>query len=101
MRFARGGRAIEWTPGRSMRCKTSPACAWRSTSCGRYGSKHYNHPLVGDITVLHEATQLAEGDQYLLLYAVEPGSPSEDAMHLLESMVATQAEQEPSNLLLA
>ena len=71
------------------------------TMTHRYGSKHYNHPLVGDITVLHEATQLAEGDQYLLLYAVGPGSPSEDAMHLLESMVATQAEQEPSNLLLA
>ena len=56
---------------------------------------------LGDITVLHEATQLAEGDQYLFLYSVEPGSPSEDAMHLLESMVATQAEQERSNLLLA
>jgi hypothetical protein len=57
-----------------------------------YGSKHFSHPLVGDITVFHEATQLAEGDQHLFLYSVEPGSPSEDAMRLLESLVATQAE---------
>jgi MmyB-like transcription regulator ligand binding domain len=64
---------------------------WSSThdvETHHYGSKHYNHPLVGDITVFHEATQLAEGDQYLFLYSVEPGSPSEDAMRLLESLVA-------------
>jgi MmyB-like transcription regulator ligand binding domain len=59
----------------------------------RYGSKRYSHPLVGDITVSHEATRLAEGDQYLFLYFVEPDSPSEAAMRLLESLVATQAEQ--------
>jgi transcriptional regulator with XRE-family HTH domain len=58
-----------------------------------YGSKHFAHPLVGDITVFHEAAQLAEGDQYLFLYSVEPGSPSDDAMRLLESSVATQEEQ--------
>jgi transcriptional regulator with XRE-family HTH domain len=58
-----------------------------------YGSKHYSHPLVGDITVFHEATQLTEGDQYLFLYSVEPGSPSEDAMRLLEALVARQAQQ--------
>jgi transcriptional regulator with XRE-family HTH domain len=57
-----------------------------------YGSKRYNHPIVGDITVFHEATRLSEGDQYLFLYSVEPGSPSEDAMRLLESWVATEAE---------
>jgi len=45
------------------------------TMMHRYGAKRYNHPLVGDVTVWHEATQLAE--------------------------VATQAEQERSNLLLA
>src|ERR1041385_3832313 len=58
-----------------------------------YGSKHYSHPLVGNITVFHEATQLIEGDHYLFLYSVEPGSPSEDAMRLLEALVARQAEQ--------
>jgi transcriptional regulator with XRE-family HTH domain len=57
-----------------------------------YGSKRYNHPIVGDITVFHEATRLPDGDQYLFLYSVEPGSPSEDAMRLLESWVATEAE---------
>jgi len=57
-----------------------------------YGSKRYNHPIVGDITVFHEATRLSDGDQYLFLYSVEPGSPSEDAMRLLESWVATEAE---------
>jgi hypothetical protein len=54
-------------------------------------SKHFSHPLVGGITVFHEATQLAEGDQYLFLYSVEPGSPSEDAMRRLESWVADGA----------
>jgi transcriptional regulator with XRE-family HTH domain len=53
-----------------------------------FGSKRYNHPVVGDITVFHEATQLSEGDQYLFLYSVEPGSPSEDAMKGLESWVS-------------
>jgi len=57
-----------------------------------YGSKRYNHPIVGDITVSHEASQLSEGDQYLFLYSVEAGSRSEDAMRLLESWVATEAE---------
>jgi transcriptional regulator with XRE-family HTH domain len=54
-----------------------------------YGSKRYNHPIVGDITVFHEATRLSDGDQYLFLYSVEPGSPSEDAMRLLESWALT------------
>jgi MmyB-like transcription regulator ligand binding domain len=60
-----------------------------------YGSKHFSHPLVGDITVFHEATQLAEGDQYLFLYSVEPGSSSEAAMRLLESSLTAQKEQGP------
>ncbi len=64
-----------------------------------YGSKRFNHPIVGDITVFHEATRLSDGDQYLFLYSVEPGSPSEDAMRLLESWVATEAElKDPSHV---
>ena len=62
-----------------------------------YGSKRYKHPIVGDITVFHEATRLSEGDQYLFLYSVEPGSPSEAAMRLLESWVATEPEPEGSS----
>ena len=54
------------------------------------GRKRYRHPVVGELTVLHEVTKL-EDDQWLYLYWVEPGSTSEQAMERLRAWVADQA----------
>jgi transcriptional regulator with XRE-family HTH domain len=53
------------------------------------GTKRYNHPIAGELTVFHEATQLHDDEQWLYLYWVEPGSRSEQAMRLLGSWAAT------------
>ncbi|MFC4117173.1 helix-turn-helix transcriptional regulator [Nonomuraea zeae] len=48
------------------------------------GSKDYHHPLVGDLTITYQAlTPADDPDQTLFIYDVEPGSPSETALHLL------------------
>jgi len=48
------------------------------------GSKHYHHPLVGDLRLDYEAlTPTGDPDQVLGLHTAEPGSPSEQALRLL------------------
>ncbi|HEX6683866.1 MAG TPA: helix-turn-helix domain-containing protein [Candidatus Limnocylindrales bacterium] len=55
------------------------------------GAKHFHHHIVGDLTLAYESMDLrAEPDLTLTLYAAEPGSPTEDALHLLASWAATQ-----------
>ncbi|MEO3814475.1 helix-turn-helix transcriptional regulator [Sphaerisporangium sp. B11E5] len=45
------------------------------------GVKRYRHPAVGTMTLTYQAMSLpAEPDQTLLLYSVEPGSPSDRAL---------------------
>ncbi|HET7046834.1 MAG TPA: hypothetical protein VFI54_01070 [Solirubrobacteraceae bacterium] len=51
------------------------------------GQKRYRHRVAGEMTVLHEATQLPD-DQWLYLYWVERGSPSEQAMNRLRASAA-------------
>jgi transcriptional regulator with XRE-family HTH domain len=51
------------------------------------GQKRYRHPVAGELTLLHEATQLPD-DQWLYLYWVERGSPSEQAMNRLRASIA-------------
>jgi hypothetical protein len=41
------------------------------------------------MTVSYEAMTLADDDQLLYVYSVEPGTPSADAMRLLGSWAAT------------
>ena len=53
------------------------------------GQKRYRHRVAGEMTVLHEATQLLD-DQWLYLYWVERGSPSEQAMNRLRASVADE-----------
>jgi transcriptional regulator with XRE-family HTH domain len=55
-----------------------------------YGTKRYNHPVVGPMTIQYEATALGDEDQVLYIYSVEPGTPSADAMALLGSWAATE-----------
>lgn len=55
------------------------------------GRKHFHHPVVGDLDLLFEGTELmADPGLSLLLYNAEPGSPTADALRLLASWAATE-----------
>lgn len=51
-----------------------------------HGTKRYRHPVVGEITVSFEALSLPDDpEQTLFVYSVEPRSPSEANLRLLDS----------------
>ncbi|GLW09748.1 transcriptional regulator [Microtetraspora sp. NBRC 13810] len=53
------------------------------------GTKHYRHPLVGELTLGYEAFHpVGDPDQTFGLHTVEPGSPSENALRVLASWTA-------------
>jgi transcriptional regulator with XRE-family HTH domain len=55
------------------------------------GVKHFHHPIVGDLDLLFEGTELlADPGLSLLLYTAEPGTPTADNLRLLASWAATQ-----------
>jgi transcriptional regulator with XRE-family HTH domain len=59
----------------------------------RAGVKRFHHPVVGDLTLTFEGLEMAaETGLRLNAYSAEPGTPSEDALKLLESWAATPAE---------
>jgi transcriptional regulator with XRE-family HTH domain len=63
------------------------------------GIKRYRHPVVGEMTIHFEAMRLADEDQLLFVYSVEPRTASHDAMRLLATWAATQdavAAREPT-----
>jgi transcriptional regulator with XRE-family HTH domain len=61
------------------------------------GTKHFHHHIVGELTLAYESLDLrAEPDLTMTIYAAEPGSPSEDALTLLASWAASQAESTTS-----
>ncbi|MER6945509.1 hypothetical protein ABT294_15915 [Nonomuraea sp. NPDC000554] len=54
-----------------------------------HGTKHYRHPLAGDLVFSYESLQPpGDPDQTLCVYNVEPGSPTEQALQLLQSWSA-------------
>ena len=58
-----------------------------------FGSKHFRHPIVGELTVEYETfTFPGDPDQTLFLYRTEPGSASRQAMGLLSSWVLNPAD---------
>lgn len=58
------------------------------------GTKQFHHPIVGDLDLLFEGTELmADPGWTLLLYTAEPGSPTADALRLLASWAATQGQE--------
>jgi hypothetical protein len=58
------------------------------------GTKSVHHPIVGDLDMVFEASELmADEGLSLLLYSAEPGSPTADALRLLASWAATQQVQ--------
>ena len=56
------------------------------------GRKHFIHPVVGEVDLVFEAAELREDPGLsLMIYAAEPGTPTEEALTLLASWAATQA----------
>jgi len=54
------------------------------------GTKHFHHPVVGDLTVGFESLYVGDNlEQNLVAYTVEPNSPSQEALALLASWAAT------------
>jgi transcriptional regulator with XRE-family HTH domain len=60
----------------------------------RAGVKHLHHPVVGDLTLTYESMELtADAGLRLNAYSAEPGTPSQDALHMLASWTATTRDQ--------
>jgi hypothetical protein len=56
-----------------------------------YGTKHYRHPVVGDLTLDCDTWASPDGSgQRLMVLTAEPGSPSHDALNILTSWSADQ-----------
>ncbi|MER7930711.1 helix-turn-helix domain-containing protein [Streptomyces sp. NPDC096057] len=54
-----------------------------------YGTKHYRHPLVGDLTLDCDTWSGADGSgQRLMVLTAETGTPSHDALRILTSWTA-------------
>ena len=53
------------------------------------GTKRFNHPIVGEVTLAYEELALtAEPGKVLMIYTAEPGSPSAERLRLLASWSA-------------
>jgi MmyB-like transcription regulator ligand binding domain/Helix-turn-helix domain len=57
------------------------------------GEKHFNHPVVGRLDLIFESADLARDPGWkLLIYSAEPATPAVDALALLASWAATEAQ---------
>ena len=62
---------------------------WAAHDVRHTGTKRFRHPLVGDLTVAFNATELpADPGLTLTVYTAEPGSPTEENLALLASWAA-------------
>ncbi|ANP73450.1 XRE family transcriptional regulator [Cryobacterium arcticum] len=66
------------------------------------GTKHFRHPVVGDLHLVYEAAELvADPGLSLLIYGAEPGSSSAAALQLLGAWAATHENSGTSTVRLA
>ena len=57
------------------------------------GTERLHHPIVGDLSLTYESMELsADTGLTMFAYTAEPGTPSEQALHLLGSWAATPVE---------
>jgi transcriptional regulator with XRE-family HTH domain len=66
---------------------------WGAHNVRRHGTgtKRFNHPAVGDLTLAYESLDLAaEPGLSMTIYTAEPGSTSEEGLRLLASLAATE-----------
>ena len=64
----------------------------------RTGTKHFDHPDVGDLELAFDALELpGQTGLTLTAYTAEPGSPSEDKLTLLASWSATERSREDAS----
>ncbi|MFG1663926.1 helix-turn-helix domain-containing protein [Streptomyces sp. Y7] len=62
-----------------------------------YGTKHYRHPVVGELTLDCDTWASPDGSgQRLMVLTAEPGTPSHDALRILASWTAQQTEPDPA-----
>jgi hypothetical protein len=58
-----------------------PVVGWNARCRETAGTRTYNHPIVGEITLDWDSlTSEADPDQHLIIYTAEPGSRSEQAL---------------------
>jgi len=63
---------------------------WAAHHVHHTGRKHLHHPVVGDLQLTYEVLALpADPGLSLVVYSAEPGSASQDGLHLLASWAAT------------
>jgi hypothetical protein len=68
--------------------------AERRVSSASYGTKHYRHRSVGDLTLDCDVWGSPDGSgQRLMVLTAEPGSPSDDALRILASWSADEYER--------
>lgn len=61
------------------------------------GSKNFHHHAIGDVTLTYEAFDVtAEPGLNFLIYAGDPGSPTEERLRLLASLAATEQQASPT-----
>ncbi|MFF2515599.1 helix-turn-helix domain-containing protein [Streptomyces sp. NPDC058086] len=67
--------------------------AERRVNNATYATKHYRHPLVGDLTLDCDTWADSDGSgQRLIVLTAQPDSPSHDALRMLASWTAERAE---------
>ena len=67
----------------------------------KHGSKRYHHPLVGDLNFGYESFELpTDPGLTMLIYTVEDGTPTQDALRILESWTSEELArgQEPASV---
>jgi transcriptional regulator with XRE-family HTH domain len=67
---------------------------WRDTEppARHFGTRHYEHPAVGELTLRHEALVVVDADdQVIHVDIAEPGSASELALHRLVSSTSAES----------
>lgn len=58
------------------------------------GTKHFQHPVVGELTLTYEVMELrADADLTMFVYSAEPDTPHQEALSFLASWATSRAEE--------